>query len=254
MKRLQFSGYDKEFRYDIYCAAKKGYQKLLDESNANIRPLHRPKTWKRSKRQLEKEEKKRSWYKRGGAESVIFVPCTPNEELKKKYEQEISKSGFNVKVVEKSGIKIKDVLHKKDPFKKTQCDRDDCFVCLYGGKGKGLCNKENVTYKITCAENCGRKDVYQGETSYSGYTRGKEHLEKLRNRDPKSALFNHCQIEHNGNPVQFRMDITGTFHRDSTLRQITEGVEIQRTEQQRLMNTRSEWNSSLVPQCVVRRR
>ena len=30
------------------------------------------------------------------------------------------------------------------------------------------------------------------------------------------------------------------------LRQITEGVEIQRTEQQRLMNTRSEWNSSLV--------
>ena len=34
-----------------------------------------------------KRFKKRSWYKREGAESVIFVPCTANEELKKKYEQ-----------------------------------------------------------------------------------------------------------------------------------------------------------------------
>ena len=185
---------------------------------------------------------------------MIFVPCTPNEELKKKYEKEILETGFNIKVMERSGIKIKDVLHKKNPFKKTQCDRDDCFVCLYGGKGKGLCDKENITYKISCTENCGKRDIYQGETSYSSYTRGKEHLEKLQNRDPKSALFNHCQVEHDGNPVQFRMDITGSFHRDSTLRQITEGVEIQRTQQQRLMNTRSEWNSSLVPQCVVKRR
>ena len=91
----------------------------------------------------------------------IFVPCTPNEELKKKYEQEISKSGFNAKVIEESGIKIKDVLHKRNPFKVTKSDRDNYFVRFYDGKAKGLCNKENVIYKMSCAKNCGRKNVYQ---------------------------------------------------------------------------------------------
>ena len=178
MKRLQFSGYHKEFRYDIYNAANKAYQKLIDESNRGIRPMHRPKHWKRAERRLEKEEKKRTWYKRGGAESVIFVPCTPNELLKKKYEEEITKSNFKIKVMERSGVKIKDILHRKDPFKKERCERIDCFVCRSGGKGKGSCDKENIKYKISCTENCGRKDIYQGETSYSAYTRGQEHLKQ----------------------------------------------------------------------------
>ena len=185
---------------------------------------------------------------------MIFVPCTPNEQLKKKYEEEIRKSEFKIKVMERSGVKIKDILHKKDPFKKERCNRIDCFVCRSGGKGKGSCNRENIKYRISCTENCGRKDIYQGETAYSAYTRGQEHLKKLNNKDPKSALYNHCQTEHQGNLVQFRMDITGTYHRDSTLRQISEGVAIQKTCPQRLMNTRSEWNSSLIPQCVVKRR
>ena len=130
MKRLQFSGYDKEFRFDVYNGANKAYQKLMNESNRGLRPLHRPKNWKRSERQLEKEQKKRTWYKQGGAESVVFVPCTPNEQLKKKYEQEITKSGFNIKVVERSGIKIKDILHKKNPFKKENCEKKR-LLCMH---------------------------------------------------------------------------------------------------------------------------
>ena len=39
----QFSRYNEEFRYDIYKAAKKAYQKLTKESRAGIRPLHRTK-------------------------------------------------------------------------------------------------------------------------------------------------------------------------------------------------------------------
>ena len=254
MRRLQFSGYNKEFRYDIYNAANKAYQKLVDESNREIRPLHRPKHWCRAERKAEKGGKKKTWYKRGGAESVIFIPCTPNEQLKKKYEQEILRSGFRIKVVERSGVKIKDILHKKDPFKKKECERFDCFVCRSGGKGKEICNKENIKYRISCTENCRRKDIYPGETSYSAYTRGKEHLEKYNRRDPNSILHNHCENEHEGRRVKFRMDITGTFHQDSTLRQISEGLDIENTSQNRLMNTRSEWNSSLIPQCTVRRR
>ena len=137
---------------------------------------------------------------------------------------------------------------------KDNCERQDCFVCTSDGKGKKTCNKENVTYRIQCTQNCKKRDVYKGETSYSAYTRGQEHLEKYQKQDPKSVLQNHAQSEHQANQVQFRMDVLGTYHRDATLRQISEGIEIERTPPGRLMNTRSEWNSSLIPQCTVQRR
>ena len=147
-----------------------------------------------------------------------------------------------------------DVLHRKDPFKNDSCGRNDCFVCSTDGKGKKICNKENVMYRIRCVEECRKKDVYKGETSYSAYSRGQEHLEKYEKRKDNSMLWNHCQNEHDGRPVKFQMDIIGTYHRDATLRQISEGVEIERTPPRRLMNTRSEWNPSLIPQCTIQRR
>ena len=185
---------------------------------------------------------------------MIFVPCTPKEQLKKIYEKEVEKSGFKIKIIERSGTKIRDMLHRKDPFRERQCERPDCFVCSSGGKTKGGCNKENIKYSIECTENCRKKDIYHGETSYSAYTRGKEHLEKYNNRDSTSALHNHCINEHQGNRVKFQMNVTGTFHRDPTLRQISEGIDIEDTPQERLMNTRNEWNTPLVPQAVIRRR
>ncbi|KAK3753663.1 hypothetical protein QZH41_010139 [Actinostola sp. cb2023] len=51
----------------------------------------------------EKKEKKRSWYKRGGYKSVIFVPATPDSQLKKELEQDINESGVKIKVAERAG-------------------------------------------------------------------------------------------------------------------------------------------------------
>ena len=129
-----------------------------------------------------------------------------------------------------------------------------CSECRSNGKGKGLCNKQNIRYRISCVEKCQKKDIYNGETSYSAFTRGKEHLAKLENRDPKSMLYIHCQNEHEGNIVGFKMDITGTFHHDATLRQISEGIDIRETDQRRLMNTRNEWNTPMIPECTIQRR
>ena len=67
-------------------------------------------------------------------------------------------------------------------------------------------------------------------------------------------LYTHCQNEHEGNIVGFKMDITGTFHHDATLRQISEGIEIRETDQRRLMNTRNEWNTPMIPECTIQRR
>ena len=40
LKRLQFSGYNKEFRYDIYNSAKKAHQKMIEDAANGIRPVH----------------------------------------------------------------------------------------------------------------------------------------------------------------------------------------------------------------------
>ena len=116
MKRMQYSGYEKTFRFDVFNAATKAYKSAQQKDENGERPLHRPKEWERTRRKKELTEKKKSWYKGNGDESVIFVPCTPRGELKKAYEEEIRKSRFKIKVVEQTGTKVKDIIHKKDPF------------------------------------------------------------------------------------------------------------------------------------------
>ena len=145
----------------------------------------------------------------------------------KAYQEQIKKSGFKIKVVEQSGTKLKDMLHKRDPFKTQNCGQGECLVCGTGGRGN--CRKENITYTISCTEECNEKDLYKGETSYNAYTRGEEHLKKYENNNPKSMLAQHCNVVHDGRRVKFRMDVTGSFHHDTTKRQITEGLHIEET-------------------------
>ena len=158
--------------------------------------------------------------------------------MKRAFEEEIKKSKFKIKVVEQTRTKLKDILHKKDPFKQDRCDRADCFVCTTGGKGN--CSRENTSYQISCTEECQIRDLYEGETSSNSYTRGGEHLQKYVNNHQNSMLIEHCNIAHDGRRVKFRMDVTRTYHRDSTKRRIAEGIRIRRTPKSRLMNSKSE--------------
>ena len=43
------------------------------------------------------------------------------------------------------------------------------------------------------------------------------------------------------------MNVTGSFGDDAMLRQITEGVRIDKTDVERLMNDKREWNTSRIP-------
>ena len=114
------------------------------------RPLHRPKEWRKDEREQEKVSKKNDWYKQGGKEAVIFVPATPNSQLQRKYQKEIKRQGFKIKVVEKAGIAIKRLLQRSDPCKPRQCEREDCLVCRTDGKGP--CDRQSVTYEIKYTE------------------------------------------------------------------------------------------------------
>ena len=79
--RLQFSGYTQKFRHEVVNAALKAYDVIKDKVSRGERPLYRPYEWMRDERDAMKKEKALGWYKRGGYESVIFVPSTSNSVL-----------------------------------------------------------------------------------------------------------------------------------------------------------------------------
>ena len=93
MKKMQYSGYDKMFRYHVVNSAIKAYQRIREKEELGIRPVNRPKDWEKETRRKQKQEKRKNWYKDGGLDSVLFfVTMTRNSELKRRYEKEIRRS------------------------------------------------------------------------------------------------------------------------------------------------------------------
>ena len=79
--RMQFSGYSHAFRYHVIASAIKAYENLREKENNNVRPLYRERSWNRAERDQLKSEKRLNWYKKGGYDSVIFLPTTPRSSL-----------------------------------------------------------------------------------------------------------------------------------------------------------------------------
>ena len=171
--------------------------------------------------------------------------------MKSMYQKEISKSGFRIKVVERTGITLKRKLQVSNPFKPQHCGRAQCFVCSSGGTGN--CNAESITYQINCEGDCEEDNIYKGETASNAFTRGEKHITDLNSRNVKnSPLWRHCRDRHNSVMQEFQMKVTGTFKNDAMLRQISEAVQIENTNPAKLMNTRAEWNMTRVPRAIVR--
>ena len=81
---------------------------------------------------------------------------------------------------------------------------------------------------------------------------GGEHLYNLQARNvTNSPLWRHCRDIHGGEMQGFKMRVTGTFRNDAMLRQITEAVQIDNVEPNRLMNSRTEWNITRVPRALI---
>ena len=250
MKKLQYSGYTQPFRYNVAKSALNAYEIIKEKKRLGIRPVNRLKTWKRKEREAEKVKRKKSWYKDGGFDSVLFVPSTPENQLKRAYQKEIAKSGLRIKVIEKTGTTLKSKLQVSNPFKPRHCDREGCFVCSSGGTGN--CNAESITYEVECLGDCTVKDLYKGESAHNAFTRGKKHMSDLNGRNvSNSPLWRHCRDSHSSTMQNFKMRVTGTFRNDAMLRQISEAVQIENTDPQRLMNTRAEWNMPRVPRATI---
>ena len=198
----------------------------------------------------------------------MFVTPTPGGELAKelrKREAELNKhSGERIKVVEKGGLKIKDILCAKNPFPKPKCTEKICPLCknseyveVNQDKKQPPCNSHNVGYRWCCVtcEKMDKVKVYEGESGRSARVRGKEHLRDLEKKYDKSALYKHIKNAHNnGNEeVKFRMEITGKY-KDALTRQANEAVRINSRPGQELLNSKSEFNHPPLARVVVEKK
>ena len=90
-----------------------------------------------------------------GPETVLFLPHTPHSVLKglvQSAENRINTSRVTqVKIVERNGKKLSELLCNKTPWRSEVCGNTQCVACCYA---KGSCRKRNVLYRTVCVD-CG---------------------------------------------------------------------------------------------------
>ena len=105
--------------------------------------------------------------------------------------------GIRVLICPKAGTSVRrDAKHVQ--LRKLGCSREECLPCKSADSSGGDCEKNSVTYKITC-ETClqgGRNTTYECETGRNAFTRGIEHQQGLRQKSGNSPLWKHCVLEH----------------------------------------------------------
>ena len=92
-------------------------------------------------------------------EAVVFVPCTRGSRLQKELQAVedqyiLGTKKKRLRIVERGGTKLKDLLCKANPWGDQRCEREECFPCAGREEGKaGIdCMKENITYTIKCTK------------------------------------------------------------------------------------------------------
>ena len=224
--------------------------------------------------------------KKNKNKAVLFVPYTVGSILAKRLreaeENLLLSTGYKLKIVERSGSKLEDLLHRSDPFKGQDCDRPGCLLCEtknYTGKnGTQECSKRSLVYKIYCIT-CKERDIekikervgpdkkkqeeeikkmrlhlYIGETSRSCYERTQEHQNDMQQLKPSSHMLQHVLDQHEGEPiarVRFGVEVIRQT-RTSWERQMLESVTIQQSTQHNILNSKSEYNRCSLPRLSTR--
>ena len=137
MLTFKNTGYSKNFCKEVLDSSLKAFQKMIEDDRNGTKPLYRSRDWNIEERQLSKARKRLNWWNSANAKiqytSVLFVPPTPGgilaKELRKR-EAELNRNNKErIKIEEKGGMKIKDMLGSKNPFKKQKCVQKTCPKC-----------------------------------------------------------------------------------------------------------------------------
>ena len=121
MKKMVNSGWSENYRREILKSGLNAYSKINEDDENGIKPMFRPRSWRRQERDNEKDSQKRTWFKKGGHNNFIHIPATPGGELKKDIEEKIQgiNKRLNIKIVEHPGRKLIYLLkmqEKKEPL------------------------------------------------------------------------------------------------------------------------------------------
>ena len=221
--------------------------------------------------------------------SLMFVPYSQHSELigrLKKAEATVSAvTGDKVVLAERAGKKLRDLLHKADPFGGQKCkNSDQCLICsCEQNKPPYLCEVRNVCYRSFCricfqkteaevrAEYDADKEAaddkkikqkveskmkyYVGETHRSaGRDRGPEHQADKLSKSESSHMWKHISTDHVGlepEDVEFGMQVIRRC-RSSLEREIFENVSIFLLGD-RALNSRAQqsYNRCVVPRLSV---
>ena len=187
--------------------------------------------------------------------TVLFVEQTRGGELAKKLreaEERLARlTGWKVRIVEKSGRTMKQMLVKSNPWSGGLCGRMDCHPCK-SGKENQNCFKRNILYESVCLT-CKQNDivkVYVGESARSSYERGGEHARDYAKRAEDSHMHKHAMSEHaEEEKPTFQFNIVKTFQSALT-RQISEAVRIRRRGEG-ILNSKGVYNRCALPRLVV---
>ena len=211
----------------------------------------------------------------------MFVPFTTEGRLAKllrENEEKLSELTLTkLKIVEKSGDKIQDIITKSNPWQGEDCSRTNCLLCYTKTRTNKLtsqeCNKRNIVYETTCVtcetkqrqeienSDLGEKEKldkikslqlfkYIGESNRSAYERGWEHLNDMTTLNPRSHMLKHAVLHHPDKKIldiEFSMRVR-KFCKTSFERQILESVTIQQEKNcHHIMNSKSEYNRCSLP-------
>ena len=71
-RKLRRSGYPATVRHQVIKTAIERWDRMMEEEDAGVRPMYRPREWKEKERRLAKEKKRQNWHQ--GKEGQVSAP------------------------------------------------------------------------------------------------------------------------------------------------------------------------------------
>ena len=137
---------------------------------------------------------------------------------------------FRVKVMERAGTSLQNLLSQTSIWKGLPCGRTECVPYTQGGEEIPPCTKSNVVYEnicVTCNPHATEKgDLETDQPSFRILQeRMNMHWGAFKRRDKVSHIRKQQELQHPGQEPVFLVK-AGSYHRSALSRQIKEAVRI----------------------------
>ena len=241
-KSMKLSGWNETERHQVIKGALNIYQEERNKHRRGERQLYRNKV----ERQKDKEKKldNNLWFMKGGHTSTLKLNHTPGDKLATMVKSFVTKTadGGKARILSQAGQTILSKLTNKNPRgNNTKTVRLTPQTEIEWSADKGQIAQTGVTYRVSCnlCHEDNKKTHYEGETGKNLVQRARIHLQDLKTDRQENPLTTHKQT-HGG-----RYDYDMTIDRSYRLakdRQISEGLNIEKTKADYLLNSKSEFN------------